>query len=238
MNKNIKYALILIFIIISGFTYYSVSHRSYKQQVYVSDVIDGDSFVLRDFDNLNVRLKGINAPEKNMFMYDNARKFLRDKIQDKQVEIEWTGTDQYGRILAYVYDDNNINKEILRKGLAHLYYYGKDDKFQDMEKAEQYARESKTGIWERSDKYGCLEIIELKFKESERCNNEERLIIKNKCNNDLDVILKDDSSAHIYDINIMGNSIWQRNFSCILNNAGDSVYIWDETGLLMFKRYD
>ena len=54
--------------------------------------------------------------------------------------------DQYGRSLGWVYyDDKNINKELLKAGLAwHYRRYSKDDELQAL---EDEAKAKKIGLW-------------------------------------------------------------------------------------------
>ena len=49
------------------------------------------------------------------------------------------------------------------------------------------------------------------------------------------VIIKDDAT-HIYR-EILPEGKWEKSFDKIWNDAGDTLYIWDEEGLLMFYRY-
>jgi len=202
-----------------------------RVMVNVTRVIDGDTFEAGD---LKVRLLGINTPEKNYIYYEEAKSFLLE-IQGREVELEKHGKDKYDRELGYVFSgDVLINKKILEKGLGSLYYYGKDDYFSDMKKAEEKARKQERGIWKKSDNYGCVELVELKWEEQERCKNQEQIVLNNKCNK-IKAVLKDDAT-HIYKIDLE-KGIFSKNFSCIWNNDGDSLYLWDEDGLLLFERY-
>ena len=103
-----------------------------------------------------------------------------------------------------------------------------------MKKAEEGARKAELGIWKKSTSFGCVSLVELKYQEEERCKNQEQLIINNRCER-FNAVLKDDA-AHIYDINL-GPGIFTQNFSCIWNDEGDSVYIWDKNGLVLWYRY-
>jgi len=231
-----KTIIIIILFIISGIFYYQIGDTTTKSKIFqVERVIDGDTLILTN--EQRIRLKGINTPEKSMPFYNEATKFLKN-TENKSVTIKSYGVDKYGRTLAYVFLDNkNINKEILSRGLGTLYYYGEDDYYLELKQAEESARLNNNGLWKKSQNADCIELIELKYKEQpKRCTNNEFLELKNSCNKELNIIIKDDA-RHTYKETIKSNSIFTKNFSCIWNNDGDSVYIRDNDGLILFYRY-
>jgi micrococcal nuclease len=236
MNKRILIFLLIVLIFlnfsliypyITGQTVYDIEF------INITEVIDGDTFEIST--EQRVRLKGVNTPEKRQRGYDKAKDYL-SQFKGKILALEKSDKDRYGRILGYLhYNKQLINREILEKGLGHLYYYEKDNYYNDMKKAEQKARQEQRGIWSKSVSYGCIELLRLKYKEEKRCKNQEQIILKNKCQ-DIEVTLKDDAT-HIYDIDL-DKGIYKRNFSCIWNNNGDTLYIWDNNGLLLWFRYN
>ena len=231
---KIKVILIILLIIVLGIFYYNLTNFTIyqRQTALVNRVIDGDTLELEN--NQRVRLKGINTPEKSQPYYEQAKSFL-GLIENKTIGLEIYGTDMYGRKLTYVFYNNQlINEQILKSGFAHLYYYDKDKYYKRLKNAEAQARKDELRIWEKSPQYSCLKLIELKYKETERCTNQEQLIIQNLCQ-DMQVIIKDDAT-HIYSENIK-TGVFTKNFSCIWNNDGDSLYIYDDSGLLLFYRY-
>ena len=190
--------------------------------VNITRVIDGDTF---ETEIGKVRLLGINTPEKNQIYFEEAKDFLQN-FEGKTIALENYGEDKYSRILGYAhYNKKLINLEILKNGLGSLYYYDKDKYYSDMEKAERKAREREIGIWGKSKNYGCIELVELKWKEQERCKNQEKLVLNNKCKS-MQVTLKDDAT-HIYLVELK-KGIFEKSFSCIWNDAGDSLYLWDD----------
>lgn len=234
---KLKSYILFILLIISGIFYYNLTSKVIyeTQEVFVIRVIDGDTFEIEN--NLKARLKGINTPEKSQLNYQEAKDFLKNLIENQTIEIDIYEKDKYGRLLVYAYKNNQlINQKIIEKGLAHLYYYEKDENYNKLKQAELEARNQNLGIWKKSSDSECLEILKLKFKETTRCNNQEQIILQNNCNKKIDFVLKDDAT-HIYEETIQPQSILTKNFSCIWNNDGDSLYAWDEQGLLMFKRY-
>ncbi len=61
-----------------------------------------------------------------------------------------TDTDRYGRIVGFVFDgDKNLNKEILKAGLA--WHYKKYSRDPELAKLEFEARSAKIGLWSESD---------------------------------------------------------------------------------------
>lgn len=233
MLKNL---LILFLVIFSGVLYYFiVEEESSDLEVFVVKVIDGDTF---DTEIGRVRLKGINAPEEKMFLYEESKGFLASKVENKTVRLEGYGSDKYGRILAYVfYEGKNVNEEILREGFGSLYYYEKDDYYDELNAAEEFARLNEKGIWKKSNNSSCIKLSKLVYFEGgERCTNNEQIILGNRCSFDINVLIKDDAT-HIYRESILANSLFLRNFSCIWNDEGDTLYVMDSEGLVLFYRY-
>jgi hypothetical protein len=225
---------ILIIVIISGICYYYFSspNNSGLQEVNIQRIIDGDTLEIEN--NIKLRLKGINTPEENEPYSKQATAFLQ-KLENKTVLLENHGTDKYNRILAYIFHNKeSVNEQIVSLGLAHVYYYETDKHYESLKKAESIAREKGLGIWKKSNKSSCLKLISLNYKEETRCTNQEQLILQNNCNN-IPVKIKDDAT-HIYEEELK-TGITTLNFSCIFNNEGDSLYVYDSSGLLIFYRY-
>ncbi len=222
---RIKIIVFVLLIIISGIFYYNLTEPK-MQEVYISHVIDGDTIETEN--GVRIRLLGINTPEKGQFCYEEARRFLQDLVENKSVSIEWKKTDKYGRILGYVFLNGMINKKILENGFANIYYYEKDRYFSQMGEAESSAREKEIGIWKKSQNYWCLVLEELKF------NEPERLVLTNKCD-EMEVVIKDEAT-HIFNATLHSGK-WEKNFSHIWNDEGDSLFVYDCDGLLLFHRY-
>ncbi len=230
---NGKHILILILIIVSGALYYSwADSKMTSSYLEVIRIIDGDTVELEG--NIRVRLLGINTPEKGMLKSGLAIEYLENNILSKKVKIVHFGSDKYGRILGYLFvNEININEVLLEKGFAHLYYYGKDRFYNEMFEAEKFARESKIGIWEESVNYECIRLLELKYNDD--IYGKETLTLQNVCQKDIDVVIKDDAT-HIYK-RTLSTGIYEENFNHIFNQDGDSLYVWDDFGLVEFYRY-
>lgn len=227
---QIKTIILAILFVVSGIFYYQLTGvEVIVETSYVIQIVDGDTVKLDNGQTL--RLLGINTPEKSMPFYEEATEFLEELIQNKSVEVEAHGTEKYGRTLAYVFlEDKNINREILAQGLGTLYYYEKDNYYSELEQAEEFARLNQKGLWKKSPDADCVELIELKTDEPEK------LILQNSCDKKIQIMFKDDAT-HIYKVTLNPNSQFTKEFSHIWNDAGDSIYISDDKGLLIFYRY-
>jgi endonuclease YncB( thermonuclease family) len=201
--------------------------------VNLTRAVDGDTIDASDIGR--VRLLGINTPEKKQPYYQEAKDYLKS-YEGNLVQLELHGKDKYQRTLAYLFYENKlINAEILKQGLANLYVYEKDDYYPKLEKAEQAAREQGTGLWKKSDNFGCIDLVKLKYQEDgKRCTNRELLVLENKCIT-LSVIIKD-SANHIEQVKIP-QGIFTKNYSCVWNDDGDTLTVRDETGLLLYYSY-
>jgi endonuclease YncB( thermonuclease family) len=114
----------------------------------VIGVTDGDSIVVLTYDKrqIKVRLEGIDCPESSQDYGERAKQATVDLCFGKEVTVQKTGEDRYGRTLAYVYvGDLCINKQLLNLGMAwHYKQYNKDEELAIL---ETKAREKRIGIW-------------------------------------------------------------------------------------------
>ena len=124
-----------------------------KEIAYVQHVIDGDSIeVSLDGVAYNLRYIGIDAPEVGMPLFKQAAEANRRLVEGQIVELEYdiTNTDQYGRLLRYVYllDGTLVNAELVKLGLAGAKAYPPDLKYQEMiASSESAAIEAGIGLW-------------------------------------------------------------------------------------------
>jgi micrococcal nuclease len=96
----------------------------------VTYIVDGDTFDV----NLNgqtqrVRYVGINTPEKGEACYDAATAADSLLVMGKQVTLvkDVSNTDQYGRLLRYVYVGNMfVNAALVQQGYAEAVSYPPD----------------------------------------------------------------------------------------------------------------
>jgi micrococcal nuclease len=117
--------------------------------VMVTQVIDGDTIVIQG--GYHVRYIGLDAPERDEFYYLEAKQMNEGLVAGKKVRLERdiSDKDSYGRLLRYVYiDDDFVNAEIVRQGCGWAIAYPPDVKYQVyLEAMEKEARKLKRGVW-------------------------------------------------------------------------------------------
>lgn len=111
---------------------------------YVSRNYDGDTITLED---QNIRLYGIDAPERKQPYGMKAQKFLWSVVKDKKVTCIITSTDRYGRKVGRCFYNrkNDISRMMVEEGLAWAY----TDYAKDYVHAEKYARDKRYGLWKQ-----------------------------------------------------------------------------------------
>ncbi|MFA5828748.1 MAG: thermonuclease family protein [Candidatus Shapirobacteria bacterium] len=118
------------------------------QKLYtVSEIIDGDSIVLEE-NKQSIRLMNINAPEKGLCGYHQAKAELTSLLQGKQVKIVGTINDSHNRFLALVYlpDGTLVNELMLNSGWAR-YTSNASIESARLQKAGAAAKATKIGIF-------------------------------------------------------------------------------------------
>lgn len=113
----------------------------------VVGVSDGDTItMLKEREQVKVRLVEIDAPEKRQAFGNRSKQALSQLVHGKQVEIKKYGTDRYGRTLGRVYQSGlDVNAEMVRLGMAWVYVkYAKD---KGLYQIEAEAREQRRGLW-------------------------------------------------------------------------------------------
>jgi micrococcal nuclease len=151
MNKMKKIAFLLVLCVFGGVLVGCIEqNQSEYQRVLVTQVVDGDTITVEG--GLQVRLIGIDAPERAEECYTEAREYLKSMILYKEVDLEKdiTDKDQYGRSLRYVWLGNKlVNAEIVRAGVAIAKQYDPDTTYQHIiADAEQAAIEKQVGcLW-------------------------------------------------------------------------------------------
>jgi micrococcal nuclease len=107
----------------------------YKGQVL--KVVDGDTVdvdIDLGFDvhfKTRLRLYGVNTPElssKNpdeRKKADDAKNFLKELIEGKEIEIQSFKQEKYGRYLAKIFINNvDVNQKLIEEGFAVPYFGG------------------------------------------------------------------------------------------------------------------
>ena len=118
-------------------------------------VSDGDTLTLLDDakSQHKIRLGGIDAPEKKQPFGQRSKETLSDFVYDKQVVVEWSKRDRYGRIVGKVLvDGRDVNIRMVSLGMAwHYKEYQKEQSVEDRRsysEAEEIARSAKKGLWQ------------------------------------------------------------------------------------------
>ena len=122
----------------------------------VKYVIDGDTVILTN--GKKVRYTSIDTPERGQCWYRQAKEMNRDLVSGEEIILEQDISDQdkYERLLRYIYVREKgmtekvqfVNMELVKAGLARVKEYKPDLKYLgELEKAENYARENKIGLW-------------------------------------------------------------------------------------------
>lgn len=121
----------------------------------VKRIVDGDTIELAD--GRKVRYIGVDTPEtkhptkKQECFGQEASQRNQELVEGKTVKLEKdiSETDRYGRLLRYVWvDDQLINLTLVKEGFAAASSYPPDIARQaEFRQAEQLAREAEVGLW-------------------------------------------------------------------------------------------
>lgn len=126
----------------------------------VTRVYDGDTIDV-ELSGRTYRLRyiGIDLPERDEPFYEEASDFNREMVEDQTVILvrDVSDTDQYGRLLRYVYleDGTFVNAKMMRMGMARLVTFPPDVAQTDYLRGLQgEAKEAAAGMWSRPDLTG------------------------------------------------------------------------------------
>ncbi len=113
----------------------------------VIGVTDGDSLrVLVGTTPVEVRLQGVDAPERGQSYGQRAKQAFSAMVAGKNVQVRKTGEDRYGRTLGVVTVQGvDVNQRLVEDGWAwHYQQYSNDA---GLERSEQSARAARRGLW-------------------------------------------------------------------------------------------
>lgn len=115
----------------------------------VVGVADGDTItVLRDREQIRVRLYGVDAPESGDAFGKVSKRFTSDLVFGRTVRVEAVDRDRYGRTVAKVFlpDGRSLGDELVRNGYAWWFrQYAATDR--ELERLEAGARRERKGLW-------------------------------------------------------------------------------------------
>ena len=121
----------------------------------VVGVAYGDTItVLRDKEQVRIRLYGIDTPERGQPFAKKAKQFTSKLVFGKVVEVHRMDTDRYGRTVALVSVDKQLlNKELVKAGLAWVYdRYCSEPICESWRNFQLRARMDKRGLWADADR--------------------------------------------------------------------------------------
>ena len=129
-------------------------------RVWVTGVPDGDSLRVAQSpkygaSTMEVRLFGIDAPEKNQAYGDNARDALLDLVNRNKAGLlmEVVDIDHHNRLVGLLYSPkadryDSINRQMVEQGHA-LWYRQFGGKALGLADAEKSAKERRRGLWRK-----------------------------------------------------------------------------------------
>lgn len=129
---------------------FDIFFDSHKDKAKVTYVDDGDTIYLND--GREVRYIGVDTPEIGEEFYNEATNRNKELLYEKEVTLEYDRQkiDPYGRLLAYVYSNEDfVNIKLLEEGLAKVKTFPPNEKYLDLLKEkEKEAKDNRVGIWE------------------------------------------------------------------------------------------
>jgi len=120
----------------------------------VVKVKDGDTITLLDSDERSheVRLAGIDAPEKKQAFGQRSKQSLSDLAYMRKATVHFDKKDRYGREVGKILvNERDVNLEQIKRGMAWVYrQYQRELSKEDRElydQAEGVAKLSGHGLW-------------------------------------------------------------------------------------------
>ena len=120
-------------------------------RAHVVGITDGDTITVLDQTNQQhtIRLANVDAPERGQPWGDQSKQALSDLVFDRDVSIQPTDTDRYGRTIATVSGGGrDINRELVLVGAAWAYRRYLTD--ETLIATETAARDRQIGLWSMS----------------------------------------------------------------------------------------
>ncbi len=228
--------LSILIVLVGNYLFFNEFTHGTREKAIVARAIDGDTLELKD--GRHIRLLNINTPEKTEKGSQEAKQFL-SALENKTVELEITGTEKYGRLLARVYSPDYVNLEQVRQGNARMFLVNEKE-LTEFKQAQEDARINERGIWKRSQYYECLR--------AEINKKDEYVILTRECDVSLAHWTLQDESTKKYkfsDINAREFTLYSSegkdtenklywNKGNVWNDDKDSLFIRDSSSNLVF----
>lgn len=181
------------------------------ERVLVDAVLDGDSLAVdRQGRRTEVRLAGVNTPERDECYGDEARRLLESLIEAEVILVPVEGegdTDQFGRLLRNVWSGGTwLNLALVEQGAALAIQTGSPDEAR-LVAAEDAAWQGGFGLWGTAacgDYPAGIEIVDVRYDPPGRDSDnadDEYVEIENRGDAVVDMsgwIVRDESSTHRY----------------------------------------
>jgi endonuclease YncB( thermonuclease family) len=120
----------------------------------VTRVKDGDSLMVAlagaPGGPMEVRLYGIDTPERAQAGGEEARRFLQRRVLNRRIEVEPVTQDSYDRMIGIVYRDGaSVNAALVEAGHAWAYrrYLAEVPGADEFCRLENGARQARRGLW-------------------------------------------------------------------------------------------
>lgn len=229
--------------------------------VTVVSAIDGDSIEIEGPEGrVQVRLDGINAPESEECYHREATGHITALLEGREVGVEVTGTDQFGRVLAHIHLDHlDVNLEMVSAGMA-IATTPDPGRPETLIEAEESAAGLERGLWDpQACGTGPIPRVVIDFARSvvdppgpdDQTPDQELIVLINREDADVDLdgwALRDESSRHRYHFPrgsrlAPGDSLtvtsadpgWAPGGSPVWNNGGDLILVLDELGRVVAR---
>ena len=117
----------------------------------IVSITDGDTVsVMRDGEQVRIRVEGIDTPESDQAFGAQASAFTASLLRNKRVVVQVRDVDRYGRLVSRVQVDGmDLSVALVTEGLAWHYTQYSDDPV--LAEAEAQARVARIGLWIQSD---------------------------------------------------------------------------------------
>ena len=154
--RKVYLSIILFIIVMILFCFIEVNDD--KVELVLDKCVDGDTaWFYLDNERIKVRFLGIDTPESTNYVEEYGKEVsdytchLLTNAKDIYLEYDLNSDkeDKYGRVLGWVFvDNNNLSELLLSKGYAEVRYIYNDYKYIDsLCKSQEIAYLSKLGIW-------------------------------------------------------------------------------------------
>jgi endonuclease YncB( thermonuclease family) len=221
----------------------------------VTWVYDGDTIeVEQDGRVFDVRLDGINAPERGECYHQEATSHLIAGVKGREIGLVVTGEDQFDRVLAMVWDgDVWVNRDLVASGMAIATTDPDgDDALVD---AESDAYADGLGLWGAcgTGPTHPVEIQTVVFDPQgpdDEALDEEYVVLVNSGDTAVDLegwVLRDESSRHRHHFAALrldpgetlivrsGDDGWDPGASPVWSNDGDMALLLDPEGRIVAR---